>query len=184
MKRAYTISDQSKIYFVTFTVVKWIKVFEVDRFCEVFLNSVRYCQTNKGLEVYSWCIMPNHVHMIIGSKGEIKLEDIIRDLKSFTSRSIHLMLDKESDFDLNAGEWLNLFIQTGIKKSNNKNFQFWKSHYHAVLLSTNYMMDQRLNYIHNNPVKAGLVDVPDKWKWSSAIDYYGGKGLIDIIFIE
>ena len=184
MKRAFTIFDQTRIYFVTFTVVRWTKIFIVEHYCEVFLNSVKYCQKNKGLEIYSWCIMPNHVHLIIGTKGKMKLEDIIRDLKSFTSRSINLVLNKMSEFDLTAGEWLNLFVRTGVKNSKNKDFQLWQNHYHGVELSTNVMMEQRLNYIHNNPVKAGLIDSPENWKWSSAVDYFGGEGLLEITFLE
>lgn len=184
MKRAYTISDQSRIYFATFTVVKWIKIFTREEYCQLFLDSVRYCQENKGLIVFAWCIMPNHTHMIIGTTGKMKLEDIIRDLKSYTSKRIHDDLDARSEFDLAASDWLRTFERIGTQNSKNIGFQLWQTHYHGVELSTNEMMDQRLNYTHNNPVKAKLSTVPEDWIWSSAIDYNGGKGLLEITFLE
>ena len=88
MGRKYQIRDQEKIYFVTFTIVHWIDIFIRDYYREIFIESLKFCQKEKGLEVYAYCIMTSHVHLIIGTKGEHKLEDIIRDLKSYTSRHI------------------------------------------------------------------------------------------------
>jgi REP element-mobilizing transposase RayT len=184
MTRAYGISDNSRLHFVTFTIVQWIKIFKIENYCRTFLDSVKYCQKNKGLKVYAWCIMPNHVHMIIGAKDNAKLENIIRDLKSYTSRKVHLLLEERSNIDLNIEDTLNRLIRIGRNNRKNKDFQLWQQPYHAVELSTNEMMDQRLDYIHNNPVKAGLVDVQEEWAWSSATDYYGGKGLLEITYLE
>ena len=184
MTRPYGIFDQSRLYFVTCTIVRWIRIFEVEEHCRIFLDSIEYRQENKGLEVYAWCIMPNHIHMIVGTCGIMKLEDIIRDLKSYSSRQIRMALENRSKFDLSAEDKLRVFIRTGTKNNKNKKFQLWEQPYHAVELSTNNMMDQRLAYIHNNPVKAGIVTEPESWKWSSAIDYYGGKGLLNILYIK
>ena len=87
MGRKYQIRDSEKLYFVTFTVVGWIELFAHDEYREIFVESINYCQTKKGLEVYAWCIMRNHIHMIISSNGEKPLPGIIRDLKSYTSRA-------------------------------------------------------------------------------------------------
>ena len=76
MGRKYKIRDQSRIYFVTFTVVNWIDVFIRDSYREIFIDSLKYCQQNKGLEVYAYCLMTSHAHLIIRTKGENKLEDI------------------------------------------------------------------------------------------------------------
>ena len=88
MSRKYKIRDQERPYFVTFTVINWIDVFIRNEYRTIFIDSVKYCQQHKGLEVYAWCIMTSHVHMIIGRNGDNPLEGIIRDLNSFTSRSI------------------------------------------------------------------------------------------------
>ncbi len=184
MGRKYTISDQSQIHFVTFTIIDWLKVFDDPQHCRIFIKSVKYCQKQKGLEVYAWCIMPNHVHMIIGKTGNKNIQDIVRDLKSYTSRKIRMNLEDNAETDLAPNNILKHLKNVAVRNNRKTNFQLWQYHYHPVELSTNKMMEQRLEYIHHNPVSAGLTDVPEHWKWSSAIDYYGSKGLIDIIFIS
>lgn len=186
MSRKYKIRDQEKLYFVTFTVINWIDVFIRNEYRNAFLESIRYCQQNKGLEVYAWCIMTSHAHLILGTNGENKLEHIIRDLKSFTSRSIRKFLESQDSVLESRREWLIDMMKTaGSKNNNNKNFQFWQQHNHPIELSTNALLDQKLNYIHNNPVEAGFVESPEMWQYSSAKDYYGtGKGELDILFIQ
>src|SRR5215216_5947569 len=86
MSEKYKIRDQDKLHFITFAVVDWIDVFTRQEYKDILLESLRHCQKEKGLEVYAWCIMSNHIHLIVGrSKEEIKLEDIVRDFKKFTS---------------------------------------------------------------------------------------------------
>lgn len=186
MSRKYKIRDQNKLYFVTFTVINWIDIFIRDEYRNVFLDSVGYCQKNKGLEVYAWCIMTSHIHMILGSKGENKLEDIIRDLKSFTSRSIRKLIENKEKVGESRREWISKMMrQAGLNNGNNKDFQFWQQHNNPIELSTNFLLDQKLEYIHKNPVEAGFVESPEMWFYSSAKDYYGkGKGAIDILFIQ
>ena len=186
MSRKYKIKDQNKLHFATFTVINWIDVFIRNEYRNVFLESIVYCQKNKGLEVYAWCIMTSHIHMILSTNGENKLENIIRDLKSFTSRSIRKLLESSEKVGESRREWmLSMMHQAGINNGNNKDFQFWQHHNHPIELSTNNLLDQKLNYIHNNPVEAGFVESPEMWQYSSAKDYYGnGKGVIDILFIQ
>lgn len=183
MARKYAIRDQEKYYFVTFTVVNWIDVFIRDEYRQLFLESVGYCQKEKGLEVGAWCIMSSHVHMILGTKGENSLEGIIRDLKSYTSR--HIRKSIESNYSESRREWIMWMMKrAGKKKSNNKDFQFWLQHNHPIEMNTNEILDSRLNYIHNNPVTAGLVEEPEHWVYSSARDYSGRKGLLELVFLD
>jgi len=77
-----------------------------------------------------------------------------------------------------------LFKSHGTKNPNNKDYQFWQQDNHPVELDTNEMIDQRLNYLHDNPVKVGIVEKPEHYIYSSAIDYTGGKGLLEIDFLE
>jgi putative transposase len=88
MSEKYKIRDQSRQYFITFATAGWIDVFTRRDYKDIFLESVRYCQREKGLVVYAWCLMTNHVHMIIGRAGEAGMEEIIRDLKKFTATQI------------------------------------------------------------------------------------------------
>lgn len=124
MARKYAIRDQEKFYFVTFTVVHWIDIFIRDEYRNVFINSIKYCQKEKGLLLGAWCLMTSHAHLIVGTSGENKLEDIIWDLKSFTSR--HIRKEIEASSYESRKEWiLRAMYKTGISKSNNKDFQFW-----------------------------------------------------------
>lgn len=184
MGRRYQITDQEQLYFVTFTVVNWIDVFIRDAYREIVIESIKYCQENKGLEVSAWCIMTSHIHLILSTKGENNLEDIIRDLKSFTSRKIRERL--ENDQQESRKEWiLWLFRRVSKRNKRNNDYQFWQQDNHPVELSTRKMMDQRLDYIHNNPVEAGFVSRPEDWVWSSARDYSGeAKGNIALLYVE
>ena len=127
--------------------------------------------------------MSSHVHMIIGTKGENKLEDIIRDLKSYTSR--HIRKYMENNPYESRKEWMLWMMQrAGKKKSNNKDFQFWQQHNHPIEISTLDILESRLTYIHNNPIEAGLVENGKDWLYSSARDYEDEKGLLDVCFLR
>src|SRR5687767_804581 len=88
MSRNFKIRDQEAVYFVTFTVVQWLDVFIRPEYRDIFINSIRYCQKHKGLEVYAYCVMSSHVHMIIARHGKQQLEAVIRDIKKYTSVKI------------------------------------------------------------------------------------------------
>lgn len=177
MSRKYKFWDQESIYFISFSVVNWIDVFTRNVYKDILLDSWRYCQKEKGLDVYAWVIMTNHVHMIIGSHKN-KIEDIVRDMKSYTSTSIRKEL--QSNFTESRREWmLWMMKKAGKKNSNNSDFQVWQQHNHPIELHSNKIIDQKLNYLHNNPVEAGFVSKPEDYLYSSARDYCGEKGLLE-----
>lgn len=184
MGRKYAIRDQEGLYFVTFTVVNWIDLFIRDEYKEIIMDSLLYCQKNKGLLIYSYCIMTSHIHLIIRvDKGHI-LSDVIRDFKSYTS--LQLKKSIKNNKRESRKEWVIWMMQkVGEKNKRNRGFQLWQQHNHPIELTTNEMMDQRLAYIHNNPVEAGFVDDPCAWIWSSCSDYEKGmKGKLNLVFIE
>ena len=182
MSRKYKFTDNDKLYFVTFSVIKWIDLFTRQEYKDEFLESVRYCQREKDLEVYAWCIMTNHVHLIIGSCGK-PLSDIVRDLKSYTSRKLRLaLMENQSE---SRRDWiLPLLGDPGGRSLKLRNFQLWQRHSHPIEMSDNSSMNNTLDYIHQNPVIAGFVEEPREWLYSSARDYEGEKGLLNIIMIE
>ena len=183
MSRKYAIRSQEHFYFVTFTVVYWIDVFIREEYRNIFLESIRYCQQEKGLLVGAWCMMTSHIHLALGVKEGYALEDVIRDLKSYTSRHIRKYM-QNNPYE-SRKEWiLWMMKRAGKKKSNNKDFQFWQQHNHPIELSTNEVLQQRIDYIHNNPVVAGFVENATDWRYSSARDYEDQKGLIDICFLD
>jgi REP element-mobilizing transposase RayT len=183
MSRKYKIRDEGALYFVTFTVINWLDVFIRREYKDIFLDSIRYCQQNKGLEVCAYCIMSSHVHMIIGRHGEPTLEGIMRDIKKYTSTQIVNAI-KNNPQESRRELFMWLFERAGKRNSNNTNYQFWQQHNHPIELATNEMIDQRLSYIHNNPVQAGIVLSPEHYLYSSAINYAGlPETLIDVILI-
>jgi REP element-mobilizing transposase RayT len=178
MSRKYKFHDQTKPYFVTLGVVGWIDLFTRSKYKDILLDSLSYCQQHKGLEVYAWCIMTSHVHLIIGTRAN-PMEDIMRDFKSFTSHQLRLAIIE--NVQESRKEWmLDLMYKTGINNNNNRGFQLWQQHNHPVELDTNEIMDQRLDYLHNNPVEAGIVFNPEDYVYSSARDYAGEKGFLNI----
>ena len=179
MSRKYKIRDQEKIYFVSFAVVYWIDVFIRNEYKKILLNSLRFCQKEKGLEIYAWCIMTSHIHLIIGTQGD-KMENILRDFKSYTSTQMRKAI-QNSNVE-SRREWM--LKRAGSKNNNNNDFQFWQQHNHPIELWDNYMMQQKLDYIHNNPVEAGFVFRPEEYIYSSGLDYSGGNGLLDIMLIQ
>ena len=183
MSRKYKIRDQDQLYFVTFTVIRWLDVFTRREYRDIFMDSLRYCQQYKGLDLYAYCIMTNHVHMIIGRRGTGDLQGIIRDIKKYTSvKIIEAVKDNPQESRKDLLMWM--FERTGRYNPNNKIYQFWEQQSHPIELNTNIMLEQRLEYIHNNPVKAGIVLSPEDYLYSSAINYAGlPEKLIDVILI-
>lgn len=122
MSRKYKFSDQRKLHFVTFTVIQWLDVFTRRDYKDIFLDSVRYCQKHKGLEVYAYCIMSSHIHMIIGQDSGRKLEDIVRDLKKYTSVKIVEAI-KNNPQESRRELFIWLFERAGSANSNNTRYQ-------------------------------------------------------------
>lgn len=180
MSRKYKFLDPQGIYFVSFATVNWIEVFTRNVYRDILVDSLKYCQEEKGLILYAWCIMPNHVHLIIGTMDK-KLQDIMRDFKAFTSRKLREEIEvcpEES-----RKEWmLWMFKRAGLKNGRNQDWQLWQQNNHPIEIYTSKVISQKLEYLHNNPVKAGYIDNAENWLYSSARNYSGRKGLIDVEF--
>ncbi len=182
MSRKYKFHDQDLPYFVSFATVQWIDLFIRPTYADILIDSLRYCQTNKGLQIYAWCIMTNHVHLIIGTNKN-PMQDILRDFKSFTSNQLRKAIEENSQES--RKKWiLWMMKRVGLENGNNNNWQLWQQNNHPLELNSNKKIENSLDYIHMNPVKAGFVSEPYHWKYSSAIDYSGGNGLIDIELIQ
>ena len=170
--------NQQQAYFVSFAVVHWIDVFTRKKYSDTLVESLCYCQKEKGLIIYAWCIMPSHVHLIIGTKKE-PMQSILRDFKSFTSRSIRKEIVKHPKES--RREWMTQMMKkAGMENRKNKDWQFWQQNNHPIELCSNSIVDQKLEYLHYNPVSAGYIESPEQWVYSSAKDYYGRKGLLDV----
>jgi putative transposase len=158
--------ETGKSYFITFTVVDWLDVFLREEYANILIESIKYCQKEKGLEVYAYCIMPNHVHMI-ASAGEGNLSDVLRDMKGHTSKRIVKAIAenrRESKREL----FLERFRNAADQSKRHKHYCFWRETNHPVELYSDKFIMQKENYIHMNPVKMGLVSRPEHYRLSSA----------------
>lgn len=181
MGDSYQIKDQGSVYFITCQVVGWVDIFSRKVYRDIIIESLKYCIENKGLIVYSYVIMTNHVHMILRSESN-SLSDTVRDFKRFTANSI--LKSIESSNVESRREWMDIVFKYHAKYNNRvKEKQFWTHENHAVELTNNEMIESRVNYIHENPVRAGWVENSEDYLYSSARNYAGIKGLLEIDMI-
>jgi REP element-mobilizing transposase RayT len=183
MSRKYKFRNPEGMYFITYTVIRWIDVFTRNLYRDILLDSFVYCRDKKGLRTQAYVIMTNHVHMIVSASEGYYLENIMRDLKKFTSVEI-IKAIKNNPTESRKMWLLQAFAEEGKQNANNTSNQFWQQDNHPIELYNNEMIEQKLNYIHNNPVKSGFVEKPEDYVYSSARDYAGIKGLIEIEIIE
>jgi putative transposase len=182
-ERGYSIKDQYAIHFITFAVVQWIDVFSRKEYADIILDSIKYCQKNKGLKVHAWCIMSNHLHLILSTDENNRLSDVLRDFKKYTSNQI-IQSIKNNNHESRKGWMLWIFKKAGEKNNRNEIYQFWQQDNHPIQCDRNDILDSKLKYLHENPVRAGLVRYEQDYIYSSGIDYYGDeKGLIEIDFV-
>ena len=171
------------LHFVTFAVVHWVDVFTRQEYRDHLLDSLRHCQKEKGLVLSAWCLMSNHIHMIVGRRGKNKIDEIIRDFKKYTS--VHICRAIENNDLESRKKWmLDIFRNEAIYSSKHQKYCFWQNSYHPIELSNRKITTQKLNYIHENPVKVGIVEHAEDYLYSSARDYVGIKGLIELELIE
>ncbi len=147
----------------------------------IVVDALNYCIENKGLEVFAYVIMSNHLHMIARAKEGYKLSEIIRDFKKFTSKAIVKRVIELPD---SRSEWLvNKFAFEARRTKRARDYKFWRDDNHAICLARRELITQKLNYIHQNPVKQMIVSNPVDYLFSSAIDYADGKGFVKISHI-
>jgi len=181
MSRKYKFADNDKLYFISFAVMHWIDLFVRKEYNEIMLDSWRYCQKEKGLEIYVWCIMPSHIHMIIGSQNRA-LDKIVGEMKSFTSRSLRKAIAEHPGES--RREWMVwLMEKSGMKNSNNNEWQLWQQHNNPIEILNTEMFFQKMEYIHRNPVEAGLVENEEDYLHSSARNFFDKKGLIELSYV-
>lgn len=156
----------------------WVDVFTRKEYRDLVVESLRYCQREKGVIIYGWCIMSNHLHLMIRADG---LSAVLRDFKKFTSKQ--LLQAIEVNPHESRKEWmLELFKRHGATNSRNQTAQLWQQDNHPMECYSRRFSEQKLDYIHNNPVTAGIVEKAEEYVYSSARDYHYGKklGLLEI----
>lgn len=179
MSEAYTITDQRANWFLTFQIIDWIDLFTRKSHKDVIVDALNFCVERKQLQVHAWVVMSNHVHCILSS-GNGRLSDTVRDFKAFTARRILELVATPGE---SRREWiLPRFRLAAGQHSRNEMFQVWTHENHAVYIDPfiPVIAQIRLNYIHDNPVRAGWVAQQSDYLYSSAVDYSGRKGLVKL----
>ncbi len=178
MSTGYQIVEQDSLHYVTFQVVEWVDIFSRKIYRDIATDSLKYCQQNKSLEINAFVVMSNHIHLLIRS-GIGKLSDTIKEFKSYTAKQIltEIELGNES-----RKEWmLNIFEFAAKKHKRNEKYQFWTHENHAELIYSDNFILQKVNYIHDNPVRAGIVEKPQDYLYSSARAFAAMDCIIDVV---
>jgi putative transposase len=169
----YRILNKSSPHFLTATVNYWQPLFTRTETVEIVLESWRFLQREAGFEIYGYVILENHLHLIASSP------DLSRDMQRFKSYTAMRIIDYlEQTQATRVLELLALFKRAHKTESQ---YQVWEEGSHPQLIESESVMRQKLDYIHQNPVKRGYVDLPEHWRYSSARNYSGQEGLIEVV---
>jgi REP element-mobilizing transposase RayT len=176
MRTRYKIIDTDRIYFITATIIEWLPVFTRKPYFEVLTGSLNYSRTTKGLKIYAYVVMDNHFHLIC--RGD-ELGKIIKEIKSFTAREIIKLAEQDGKAWL-----LNQLSYYRLKHKVDSIHQVWQEGNHPKQISSEEMLRQKIEYLHHNPVRAGLADKPEDWPYSSARNWAGLPGMLEIDQLE
>ena len=180
MSTAYKILEKEGAYFLTFQIVGWVDLFTRKVYRDIVIESFKYCQINKALNLFAYVIMSNHIHLLAQS-GVGDLSGFIRDFKSYTAKAFLIEMDKNTE---SRREWMNLVFQYHAKTKEGQKFQIWTHENHAEHIFSQKFITQKVNYIHNNPVTSGLVTQPEDYLYSSARNYADLEAVIDVVLLD
>jgi len=162
MRSRYKVTEPGG-YFLTATIVEWLPVFTCPESCGIILDALAFCREHKGLRIRAFVIMDNHIHLMAEAPD---LPRVMRAFKSHTAEEI-LAHAKRTRRD-----WLlNQFAYYKKKHKSESKHQVWQEGYHPQRIQGEAMRAQKMTYIHANPVRRGLVDLPEHWRYSSARNY-------------
>jgi len=175
---SYFIRDQHAVHFLTFTIVEWIDVFTRASYKIEIANSLEYCRKHKGLKLYAFCLMSNHIHLVCQTPEPFLMTNFIRDFKKHTAK---IVLRKMTEEPESRRIWmLDQFHYAGKYDKRITTYKFWQEGYHAIQLDSNEMIDQKIEYVHQNPVRALIVEQAEDYLFSSARNYSLLVGVIKI----
>jgi REP element-mobilizing transposase RayT len=153
MRSRYRVTPETNTYFITTSTHLWVPILFNETLFQVILDSLKYCQTNKGLRLHGYVIMTNHIHAILSHEEYDQIPNTIRDFKRHTGKEIKNYLS-------NLGKFSQLFwVKIFYNKERGQN-RIWQKGYHPVAIKSKAFFDEKLAYIHHNPVKKGFVAQP------------------------
>lgn len=186
-KGGYQIRDQSKPHFMTFTVVDWVDIFTRKNYRDIVIESLKFCQKQKGLILHGYVLMrkaapSNHIHVIFQAETG-NLSDLVRDFKVFTAKEILRTIENGPE---SRSDWmLKRFEFAAKSQSRNSKYhgattRFWEYGNHPEEIFSEKFFWTKLNYIHLNPVRSGIVTKASDYCYSSASNYVRKEGIVDV----
>ncbi|WP_374949144.1 transposase [Mucilaginibacter sp.] len=159
-------ASTDELYFVTLTVVNWIDVFTRRYYNDFLIENLRYCQQHLNLNIYAYVIMTNHLHLV-ANVSDGSLGNVLGRFKSHTSKRLFEMIANNPQES--RRDWMvKAFKQAGKYNPLNDDHQFWQNGNYPVSLYSNEIIQQKIDYIHLNPVRAGFVGAAHEYWYSSA----------------
>lgn len=169
-------------YFFTGTVVGWMDVFTRSEYAEIFVRTCNYCVEELGMVIYAYVIMPGHFHMLASNEKKTPGR-MVQSLKAFTAKTIIEAIEQNPQES--RKEWLLSGFKNSAKRyAKAQEHQFWQHRSHPSPLWSPRRIGAALDYIHMNPVVANYVNDPTHWRYSSALDYAGKKGLVKVEVVD
>jgi putative transposase len=179
MSSSYKIAGDG-LFYLTFQIVGWVDIFTRKIYRNIAVDSLKYCQQHKGLRLFAFVVMSNHIHLLAQSEAG-DLSDIVRDFKNHTSKKF---LDVVNDNVESRSDWMKIVFEYHGKFKNKQSNQIWTHENHAEHIYSDKFLKQKINYIHENPVRLGIVEKPEDYLYSSARNYADIEGVIDVIKID
>jgi putative transposase len=168
----YKVLPNADTYFATCAAVNWLPLFSRTELAQIVLDSMKFMHENKRMVLHAYVVMENHLH-IVGSSDDFS--GAMKNFKSFTARSIvDFLCENGPSFFL---EQLRFFRKEHKK---NQDYQVWQEGFHPQAILNDAMLKEKIEYIHNNPVKRGYVEYPEHWRYCSAAQYVGLTGVVPI----
>lgn len=168
----YHFAEPNRPHFLTSTVVEWLPVFTRQEAVQLLFDSWRYLQCHQGLRLYGFVVLENHLHVVAQAED---LPAVWSRFKSYTARQLIDLLKRSR-----AEVLLRQMQRADKAQRSDREHQFCQEGSHPQLITSEVVLRQKLEYIHQNPVKRGYVDEPEQWRWSSARCYAGGDGVVEV----
>ena len=168
-----TIYNDGNGYFLTLRIAGWVDLFTRRKYAGLIFDSLKYCITHKNLELYHYCLMSNHLHLIASSPDNLNI--IIRDFKSYTA---HQLSKSIFESDESRKEWIEMVFRYNAKKYRGRALNIWHPSNYPTVLYSPKVIQQKIDYVLQNPVKAGIVSCPEHYLYCSAHPQHPLKGYL------
>jgi putative transposase len=172
--------NENDACFITLQTVDSVDIFVRPVHKQVIVHTLNHFIDSKGLRVYAWCLMTHHLHLLIEGMPPADLEKLEREFKLFTTSKILEAIDTEPE---ERKEWMMKRLEcSGSILGLMKKYEVWgKSAHRCFDIKKDDIILEQFDFIHQNPVRDRIVDAPAEYLYSSARDYTGTRGLVNII---